>query len=42
MDKIALDTNILIYNHGLDGNPNKVDLGKILQGKPRNLSAGYI
>jgi len=24
MSKIALDTNILIYNHGLDGNPRRL------------------
>ncbi|GBU22809.1 hypothetical protein R80B4_02721 [Fibrobacteres bacterium R8-0-B4] len=34
MDKIALDTNVLIYNHGLDGNPKRLISEKFFRENP--------
>jgi len=34
MNKIALDTNILIYNHGLDGNPKRLISEKFFRENP--------
>jgi len=34
MTKIALDTNILIYNHGLDGNPKRLISEKFFKENP--------